>query len=86
MGMLDELIGDAFGSLFGTDIVMGAALFLFMVYVLFKSGTPTSGIIFMSFLMMGILTALGYISVLWYGIVLAIGAYFFWRSSMAVSR
>jgi hypothetical protein len=85
MGELDTLIGDAFGQVFGGGLAMGAALFLFMAYVLFRAGVPTSGIVFMGLLFMGVLTILGYIEVLWYGIVLAIGAYFFWRSAVAVS-
>ena len=84
MGELDALIGTAFGDVFGTGIVMGAALFILLAYVAFRSGMSTSGIIFVGMLMLGVLTLLGYIPFLVYGIVLVIGAWFFYRSAVAV--
>jgi len=84
MGTLDELLGEAFGSLFGDGLAMGAAIFIFFAYVAFKCQVPTSGLVFMGILLMGVLAALGYISFLVYGIVLIVGAYWFWRGAMAV--
>ena len=84
MGDMDTLIGEAFGEVFGGGLVMGAALFLFFVYVMFKCQVPTSGIVFMGIFGLGVLTYLGYLAPIWYGIVLAVGAFYFWRSAVAV--
>jgi len=84
MGALDELIGEAFGNVFGGDVVLGAAIFIFFAYVMFKCQVPTSGLVFMGMLLMGVMTALGYIPFIVYGIVLIVCAYFFWRGAVAV--
>lgn len=85
MGALDTLIGDAFGSVFGTDLLLGAAIFIFFAYISFRSGMSTSGIVFVGMLLLGVLTALSYIHFAVYGLVLAIGAWYFYRSAVAVS-
>jgi len=85
MGMLDTLIGDAFGSVFGTGDVMGIALLVFLAYVAFKSGMQLSGIAFIGMLMIGVLVSLGYLNALWWGVFLMMGAYLVWRAFMQVS-
>ena len=85
MGTLDALIGSAFGTIFGTGYVLGAAIFIFFAYVAFKSGMSTSALAFMGVLLLGFTTLLGYTDPVIYGIVLVVGGFFFWRMTMQVS-
>ena len=85
MGVLDALIGSAFGSIFGGGLILGAAIFIFFAYVAFKSGMSTSALVFIGLLLLGFTTLLGYISPLVYAAVLVVGGFFFWRMTMQVS-
>ena len=84
MGVVDTLIGDAFGEVFGGGLIMGAFLFIVIAYIAFRSGLNTSALVFIGMLSLGVFTALGYIDFIVYGIVLIAGAFFFWRTTMAV--
>jgi len=85
MGTLDALIGSAFGSIFGSGAVMGVAITIFFVYVAFKCGIPMSGLVFIANLLVGALVLLAYIDPLFFGLVLVIDAYLFWRAAMQVA-
>lgn len=85
MGTLDTLIGDAFGTIFGTGDVMGIAILAFIAYVVFKSGMQLSGIAFIGMLAIGVLVTLGYLNALWWGVFLMMGGYLVWRAFMQVA-
>jgi len=85
MGTLDALIGTAFGSVFGSGTIMGVAIAIFFTYVAFKCGIPMSGLVFIGNLLIGAMVLLAYIDPLWFGLVLIIDAYLFWRSAMQVA-
>jgi len=85
MGTLDALIGSAFGTIFGTGYVLGAAIFIFFAYVAFKSGVPTSGLMFLAMLLLGTMFVLSYVNALVYGAALVVGAWFVYRAFLAVS-
>jgi len=85
MGALDTLIGSAFGSAFGTGTILAAAIIMFFIYVAFKSGIPMSGLVFLGNLLAGVIIVMGLLDPIWFGLILIIDAYLFWRTAMQVA-
>ena len=82
--MVDALIGEAFGSIFGGGLIMGAFIFIVIAYIAFRSNMTTSALAFIGILALGVLATLGYIDFLIYGAVLIVGGFFVWRATMGV--
>jgi hypothetical protein len=85
MGALDTMIGNAFGDVFGTGTLLAAAIIIFFAYVAFKSGVPMSGLVFIGVLLAGMLVVMGILDLVWFALLLIIGAYMFWRTAMQVA-
>ena len=85
MGALDTMIGTAFGDVFGTGTLLAAAIIVFFVYVSFKSGVPMSGLVFIANILAGAIIIMGLLDPIWFGLILIIDAYLFWRTAMQVA-
>ena len=80
MGALDTLFAEMGQALGGDGIILGALIFMAFVFIAFRSGMPMSGMVFVGILLMGSLVVLGLLDLMFFGIILLIGAVFFWKA------
>ena len=83
MGALDSLFADMGQALGGDSIILGALIFMAFAFIAFRSGLPMSGMIFVGILLMGALVVLGLLDIMFFGIVLLIGAVLFWKAVLS---
>jgi len=82
-GALDTLFTTFGQQLAGNGLLLGALIFMAVVFIAFKSGIPLSGLVLVGILTLGAMVVMGVVDVVVFAAVLPIGALIFWRAVVA---